>query len=398
MNGRSYMASPFRALGELIGISTRSEVPAPSTEPGVASSGLYVGPPSRAVPSVTLDRALTLPSVFRAFGLLSAVVCQLELEVYRGDSVMPTPSLIRQPDEGRTLSSFLRRTVTALAATGNAYWVLQCDAAGKVIALDDLDPLGVRVEYRTNGKFYVSGEKPYPARDIKHLKLMEVPGHDEGVGPIQACRASLQSALDLRNFGDTWIDTAGVPTGVLSTTMQLEPGQREAMQNAWHESLENRKTAVLSNGLKYEPILISPADAQFLESQQYSVIEVARMFGIPAPLLLAGVDGNSLTYTNMETVDRQFISYTVMPYLKEIEDALSSVLPRGQNAKFLLGGLLRPDGKARADIHSIYIENGVMSPSEVRTDLGLHGPAPIAPSPSDRSVEAPTTTAEEDQE
>ena len=380
------MASPLRALGELVGISTRSITP---TEPGVASSGLALNPPSRSADVVTLDRALTLPSVFRAFALLSSVVSQLEMEVRRGEEVIPQPALIRQPDADRTLSSFLKRTVVALASSGNAYWVCIRDTADRVIALDDLDPLAVRVEYRNGRKFYVVGNAAHAATSVKHLKLLEVPGHDEGVGPIQACRASLQSALDLRAFGDTWIDTSGVPTGVLSTTMQLEPGQREAMQKAWHDSLDERRTAVLSNGLKYEPILISPADAQFLESQQYSVIEIARMFGIPAPLLLAGVEGNSMTYTNMETIDRQLLTYTVMAYLKEIEDALSALLPRGQVAKFLLGGLLRPDAKAQAEIHATYVDKGVMSPTEVRTEIGLAGPAPRKPAPVVAPVAAP---------
>jgi HK97 family phage portal protein len=391
---------PFlQSLGAALGVHTRATIGydvdgQPYINDGYAP-GAGVIPPSRLGGNVvSLDSAASLPAVYRALALLSSTVSQLGLEVRRGDEILPLPSLIRQPDVDKTLSQVLKRTTTALAGTGNAYWRLIRNDAGTVVSINDLDPLSITIEYDKGKKFFRSGEKRYKATDIKHLRMLEMPGHDEGVGPIQACRAAMQSALDLRTYGDSWTNTSGVPTGVLSTNLQLTAADRTAYQEAWAKTQAVRQTAVLAQGLTYSPIMIKPADAMFIESQQYSTTDVARMFGIPAPLLLAAVEGNSMTYSNMETIDRQFVSYAVMPYLKEIEDALSSLLPRGQVAKFILSGLLRPDAKASADIHKIYLDAGVLSPGEVRKEMGVTGPAP-APKPL--PVAAPVAPAPDEE-
>jgi phage portal protein BeeE len=71
------------------------------------------------------------------------------------------------------------------------------------------------------------------------------------------------------------------------------------------------------------------------------------MFGIPASKLLAAVDGTSMTYTNTEMVNREYIQDTLMQYINPIEDALSDLLPRGQTVKLKLDGLMRADTAAR---------------------------------------------------
>ena len=45
---------------------------------------------------------------------------------------------------------------------------------------------------------------------------------------------------------------------------------------------------------------LSPEDLQFIESQQFNTTQIARLLGIPASLMLAKVEGTSLTYSNIE--------------------------------------------------------------------------------------------------
>lgn len=378
----------LRRAGEFVGITSATAPPSDlrAMSPGVA-------PPRRPpVDSVTLDTSLTLPSVYRSIQILAAAVAQLGIRVERGGEVMErTPSLVTQPDVDQTLSQFLKRTVIGLAGTGNAYWlIIRNSATGAISGLQVLDPLGVQITRdRKGNKVYLYGDKEYAAKQIKHLRLLEVPGHDEGLGPIQACRQGVQGALTLRSYSDQWFNNSGVPTGVLSTDAHLTPEEHDAYRERWHELQRDRDIAVLGRGLSYEPIILKPSDAQFLESQEFSVTDTARMFGIPASYLLAEVNGSNLVYTNSRDVDYQFAKYTLSAYLTEIEDAFTSLLVRGQVAKFELDAFLKPDPKAQAEIFKAYKDMGVLSADEIRQELGYTGPAPKPPKPIVQAPPAP---------
>src|SRR5690625_2563520 len=71
---------------------------------------------------VTIDSALSLCGVYRAISILATTISQLQISTWRQGRPVPAPDIVRKPDPARTQRSFLRRTVTGLAANGNAYW------------------------------------------------------------------------------------------------------------------------------------------------------------------------------------------------------------------------------------------------------------------------------------
>jgi HK97 family phage portal protein len=104
----------------------------------------------------------------------------------------------------------------------------------------------------------------------------------------------------------------------------------------------------------------------FIESQAWNVQQVARLFGIPANMLMASVDGNSMTYTNMEQEQMAFVRYTLSQYIVEIESALTHVTTRGTMVKINVDSLLRSDTLTRYQAHAIAIASGWMTVDEVR--------------------------------
>src|SRR5690625_6951542 len=128
--------------------------------------------------------------------------------------------------------------------------------------------------------------------------------------------------------------------------------------------------AVLGNAVSYQPQMLSPQDAQFLESRQFSTTEIARLFGIPSHLMLAVVEGNSQTYMNVADADLTFVRWTLTQYLREIEEAFTVLLPRGQSARFNLDAVLRPSTKDRYSTHKIALEAGFLTVDEVRAIEG----------------------------
>ena len=348
-------------------------------EPTVPSTPEALLPPARVSRlAISQDRALTLIPVYRAFSLISSAVSQLTIDLWRGEEQLKAiPTWVRQPDVKMPRSAFFELTTTSLAATGNAFWrVVRDSPADAPSALLVVDPNMVHVN--EDGTYSYEG-KNLARWQMQHLALLRVPGRLRGLGPIQAASEDLLGATDQRTYATNWFETGTVPNGLLSSDQHITAEQAASMKAQWTASVSGREPAVLGQGLDYKPFLLSPKDAQFLESRQYTTTDIARLFGIPSHLMLAVVEGGSMTYLNGQAADLSFMRWTLMSYLREIEEAFSALLPRGTTARFNPDAILRASTKERYDAHAVALSAGFLSVDEVRAIEGLD---PISPVPA----------------
>jgi len=376
------MANFFQRL---LGIEEKEEQRA-------AVSGSIRVPPTRTsevTPLVDVNRALSLTSVYRAIQILATPISKMDIKTVRyvaatgQEQAVPNPLIVNSPSLQDSRREFFYQTVVSLATTGEAFWLKRLNAAGNVNSLEILPSKNVRIEIdkQTGVKKYSYSRGYYPnlivdvvpANEIEQLKLFTMPGELHGFGPIQLCKDDIAGALDLRAYASTWFAQAGVPTGVLTSNSMLTSDQADEITARWHDKQSERKIAVLGNGFNYDPVALSPKDALFTDVQNQSVQQMARMFGIPARLLLTGVDGTSDTYTNLSDENQVFYRHTLMAYLDAIEDAMSNCLPRGQRVKFDYEGLFKADISARYANYAIGLQNEFLSADEVRAKEGLDG-------------------------
>lgn len=362
-------------------------------EERAASSPIRVAPARLAYETnatvVNEASALSLSGVFRAVQILATPISKMDLGTVRyiastgEEQKIPNPLLINSPSLRETKRDFMFQTVVSLATTGEAFWVKRLNAAGTVNSLQIVPTKNVKIneDLRTGvlTYSYTTGLYPntiveeVPSSLMEHLKLFSIPGELHGFGPIQLCKDDVAGALDLRSYASNWFASSGVPTGVLTSNSMLTADQADEITARWHEKQSNRQVAVLGNGFNYDPVALSPKDALFTEVQNQSVQQIARMFGIPARLLLTGVDGTSDTYTNLSDENQVFYRHTLMTYLDAIEDALSNCLPRGTRVKFDYEGLFKADTSQRYANYAIGIANAFLTTEEVRTKEGLDG-------------------------
>lgn len=319
--------------------------------------------------TVQVGDALTLTSVYRSIQIISTAVRQMSIAAYRANEEVRSPLFIQQPDPDISRSAFLEEVTVSLAATGNAYLQVIRDNKDNIVLLKTLNPLGCfpNVDVEGNVINYTYNGKEYSKNSIRHLKLMRLPGLTTGKGPIQACQLMLRGSIDLRDYASNLFDSGGIPNGLLSTDQELTQDQAETAKGIWNAAQSlSEGVAVLGNGLDYKPLLLSPKDAQFLESQNFSTAEIARLFGVPAHLINAEAAGSSMTYSNVESANIEFLRFTLSAYTREIEEALSSLLPRGQEVRFNYDSLLRTDSLTRYQAHAIALTNGFLTKDEVR--------------------------------
>jgi HK97 family phage portal protein len=351
---------------------TRAYEVAQSFVPGFEERSSAIVPPPRSASSgVTTTDALSLASVYRSVSIIATAMKQLGIHAFRDDiKVTPTPLWMRQPDAKVTREVWMEQTINSLALSGNAYWLVGRNPRGETVNLEVLNPFDMMIQTDDYGNalyYLYRGTVKYSLTEIQHLALMRVPGNVYGLGPIQAAQKELLNARDTRDYASVWFTDAGIPNGVLKSDQMLSPDQAAAAKDAWNATAGAKAgVAVLGNGLSYQPMYLNPRDSMFIDAQAWNVQQIARLFGVPANMLLASVDGNSMTYTNMEQEQMAFVRYTLSQYIVEIESAMSHLAARGTEVKINVDSLLRSDTLTRYQAHQIAISSGWMTIDEVR--------------------------------
>lgn len=217
-------------------------------------------------------------------------------------------------------------------------------------------------------------------------EMLHIPGtlSEDGVwgkGTIAHARESIGGGMAVNRHGYAYFGSGGQPKGVIIAPGLKDPEQRKQFRKEWkewHGSPDSGEVAVLPVESKYEPILISNEDSQFLGSREFDVREIARWYKIP-PYMLADLmrDGHG----SIEHMGMEFVIYSLLPWLRKWEEQLNLKLlnPRQRSRYFVehnLNGLLRGDIASRMAAYNTAIMIGVMNVNECRRLENLNSIGP----------------------
>ena len=148
----------------------------------------------------------------------------------------------------------------------------------------------------------------------------------------------------------------------------LDDDQARQLAQQWmmsHQGVgSSHLPAVLSGGVDWVPLTVTPQDAQFLQGRQFSESQIFSIYRIPPHLV--GLVDKTPQATSIEEIERGFVTNTLMGWLRRHEIAISALLPIGQEVRFDLSERLRPNIMTRAQVYQVYRNIGVMSPNEIR--------------------------------
>lgn len=158
-------------------------------------------------------------------------------------------------------------------------------------------------------------------------------------------------------------------------------------------AINSGSSPLLEGGMTAEAISIDPKDAQLLESRGFSVEEICRWFRVP-PFMVGHSEKSTSWGTGIEQQMIGFLTFTLAPWLKRIEQAISKdLLAPNERArfypKFSVEGLLRADSAGRSTFYSALVNNGILTRDEVRE---LEDREPMGGNASVLTVQSAMTT------
>ena len=321
--------------------------------------------------TVSNNSSLTIPTVYACVQLISDSIGSLPFHSYRGgEIVLPTPPLLEQPDPSATRIDTISSLVTSLLLSGNAYCLLgDRDGLGYPRVAIPLNPDAVAVnttqtgaiEYRVNGR-------PIPFEDIMHIRGMTLPGAVQGLGVVTAARRSLGIAIAGDEMAADFYTSGAVPTGVLQSDTELTREEANDLKSSFVAAHggRQRSPAVLSAGIKYQALQLSPKDLEFVQARVNSAREITTMFKVPSHMLNVPSEGGSMTYQNVQQDSINFVRFCLRGWFSRIEQAFTQELPRGQVARLNVDALVRGSRSERFAAHKTALEGGWLTVEEIR--------------------------------
>jgi HK97 family phage portal protein len=320
---------------------------------------------------------------------ISEDIAKLPLEIFQraadgSKTIAKTHTLYRllklAPNDEMASFTF-RELMQGWALTwGNAYAEIERDGAGQVVALWPIHPSRCWL-HRVDGRIVLdvwmgdqSQAQPRAARleadEFIHLRGF---GDDPmgGMSVIRLAAESIGVALAAQTYGAAFFGNNAMASIVLIHPKKLDETGQVNLRESWKKKMSGANkngVAVLWDDIKVERLSIPPEEAQFLETRQFQVTEIARWFRMPPHIVQ---DLSRSTNNNIEHQGIEYATNTLSPWMVRWETELERKLldERDQEAfdiKHNDKALMRGDSKSRADFYRTMISTGAMQPNEAR--------------------------------
>ncbi len=337
------------------------------------------------VPNTDVDGALQVSTVWACVTLLTDIISSLPLVTYKLNKESGREAakgtflytlLHDRPNKRQTSVQFWSFVVMNLVLRGNGYARIDRNSKGEAMALWPLSADQVEVIVADDGSLmyhyrYEQKSLIYTEDDILHI-----PGMGNGVVGMAALdymRASVGLAVSAQNHTTKTFSKNARRPGILMSNSVLTQEQRTALKQNFSDITTgaSKELYILEAQFKFDPLGMSPADIQLLESRQFAVQDLARWFGVPSVLINDNAETTSLGSSVYEII-QAFYKLRLAPKLELIEQCIEKrVLTPNQRAQgltveFNLDAFLRASAVDRMEIHAKAVQNGLRTRNECR--------------------------------
>ena len=333
--------------------------------------------------TVNEQTAMQNSAIAACVKIIAESVASLPLHVYEytksgKEKAMKHPLFFLLHDApNEEMTSFIWREVTLTHLSQ-----IMKNNNGRIIGLFPLLPSKMTVERNDAGELQYryqrytdeesglkeKGEIIFGREDILHIAGLGFNGLI-GYSPIAMAKNAIGLSMATERYGSKFFAGGARPQGILKMPTTIKDFSK--IQESWQSMYtgENEgKIPVLEQGMEYQSISLPPEDAQFLSTRKFQIAEIARIFRVPLHML---AELDRATFSNIEEQSREFVTYTLNPWIVRLEQAMNKTLlsqtERGKYfVKFNLSGLLRGNYSSRVEGYAKLIQNGVMSINDVR--------------------------------
>lgn len=344
------------------------------------------------------DAVLAYHATFACMTLIARDIAKLRVKLVQQDangiwSEIKNPAytpVLRKPNNYQTRIQFWESWILSKLSHGNAYVLKVRDSRNVVIELHVLDPQRVKPLVSDDGSVFYeiqtdnlsASKEPVtvPAREIIHDRFNTLFHPLVGLSPIYASGLAATQGLNIQNNSANFFGNASMPGGILTAAGAIKDETAARLKETWDEKYSGNgagKIAVLGDGLTFQQLSVTAADAQMIDQLKWTAEVVCSTFHVPPYKI--GI-GDMPTYNNIQSLNVEYYSQCLQSLIEDAEICLDEGLGMsdGIGTEFDLDGLLRMDSVTQMEVMDK--AKGIFSPNEMRRKFDL-GPKPGGDSP-----------------
>lgn len=345
---------------------------------------------------VTPENALTVSAYYDGIRIISEDIGKLPFTTFRrldprGREKAPEhpvyPLLKRAPNENMSAMSF-RESMTGNAISwGGGFALIERNGRGVPQRLDIVHPSRVRTDLDSQGRiFYEVGvnknKTSIQTMIVRQADMFHLHGlSNDGVTGYSVARIGAESlgrAMSQDRFSSSFFKNGSSPKGAIRVMKKFrDKAEMDRLRMQWREDHTGpdgwHTPLILEQGSEWQTITIPPEEAQMIESQQFSVLDIARWLRL-APHKLAHLA--DATFSNVEEMNIDHVNDTLMPWAVRWEQEAERKLFIGEEDEFFakhnFEALLRGNSEARSKFLREMFNIGAVSQNDVREKLDMN--------------------------
>lgn len=288
---------------------------------------------------VTEESAMKVGTVFKCLTTWSTIFGSLPIDIqvknekgeWIDDSTLPTLQqhpLTRMfkvgPNSYQTPNEFLEQLAYFAQFNGNNFAEKLFDG-NKLVGLRNLHPSRC-VVYWDDKETQMILKYSNPKGEVEFFKQNEfwhikgLGGDAQGLSPFEFAQKSIGVAQALANTDSKLASSGFKQGGVLTVDMDMTDEDKIAMREKFGLAVDGAddRLLILDYGMKLQPNVITPNDAQLDKFKSYSDIEICRFFNVPPALAFAE---NKLG-SNMIELLHAFYRTALKPFISKVEASI----------------------------------------------------------------------------
>jgi HK97 family phage portal protein len=294
--------------------------------------------------------------------------------------------VLRKPNPYQTRIQFWDSYFLSKLLRGNTYVLKQRDNRNIVTAMYVLAPDRVTPLVADDGSvFYrlsddklsrLDDEDVVPDTEIIHDRWNCIFHPLIGTSPLYAAGMAAAHGMEMQRSSGLFFQQGARPSGVLTAPGEIEQATADRLREAWETKFTGAgagKIAVLGDGLKYEPMMMTSVDSQLVEQMKWTAEVICSVFHVPPYKL--GL-GPIPTANNLQSLNVEYYSQALQRLIEDAElcldEGLGLTVPKDGvllGTEFDLEGLLRMDSLTQMEV--IAKGRDVLTPDEQRRRLDL---------------------------
>ena len=356
-------------------------------EPEVRRAGTLIRDLARKDSEVTQHNALELSDVLTCVRVIAESIASLPLCLYAygdnggyKDKNNSLYDLVRwQPNANMTSYDLRLWMMIDALLRGNGCCQVIRNGQGKVAELYPLFSSKLSYKLDNSGQlFYLypnpedeSEEILLSQDEILHIRTFSS-GHLLSPSLVDLSKDLMSGGKSAESYTREFFDNGSAVSGVISMEGEMSDETFNRLKEDWsarYSGQGNRhKTPILEGGAKFSPMNLNHQESQMLESRKYTRSQIAGLFRVPAHLIN---DLEKATFSNIEHQDLGFVKHTLRPWLSNWEQKLRMTLLNDTEKKLYYfkhdtNDLLRGDLTSRYQAYGQGVQNGILSPNDVR--------------------------------